>query len=133
MFSKVVARYADGRLLKGMTGDFAPGKDVFHLSENGAPAGTPPVEVVVAELKAVFFVKDFLGNPDYHDRKIFDPMKPPAGRKLRVVFHDEEVIVGSTTGYQPGRPGFFLEPADPKSNNERCYVVAAAARDVRFI
>jgi hypothetical protein len=131
--NRVVARYADGRLLKGMTGDFAPGKALFHLSETGAPSGTPPVEVALADLKAVFFVKDFAGNPEHHERKIFDPLRPPAGRKLRVVFNDGEVIVGSTTGYQPDRPGFFLEPADPQSNNERCYVIAAATREVRFL
>ena len=131
--NRVVARYADGRLFKGMTGDFAPGKDVFHLMEHGAPAGTPPLEIQLADLKAVFFVKDFTGNPDHHERKIFDPMRPPPGRKIRVVFNDGEIIVGTTVGYQPERPGFFVEPADPQSNNERCYVVAASTREVRFL
>jgi hypothetical protein len=43
------------------------------------------------------------------------------------------VLVGTTQGYQPGRPGFFLIPADAKSNNERCYVVASAAREITFV
>jgi hypothetical protein len=43
------------------------------------------------------------------------------------------VMVGSTQGYQPGRPGFFLIPADTQSNNERCFVVTAAAREVSFL
>lgn len=50
-----------------------------------------------------------------------------------MAFKDGEVLVGTTTGYQPGRPGFFLEPADTTSNIERCYVVAAATLDVSFL
>jgi hypothetical protein len=41
-----------------------------------------------------------------------------------VVFKDGETIVGSTTAYDGARPGFFMTPADPQSNNDRIYVVA---------
>ena len=50
-----------------------------------------------------------------------------------MTFSDGEVLVGTTTGYQPGRPGFFLEPADPESNIERAYIITAATRAVDFI
>jgi len=131
--NRVVARYADGRMLKGMTADFFPGKDVFHVSPAGAADGTDPVEVRVPDLKAVFFVKDFLGDPSYEERREFSAQHPALGRKIRVVFKDGEVLVGTTTGYQPSRPGFFVEPADPGSNNERCYVVAGATQEVSFL
>jgi hypothetical protein len=36
-------------------------------------------------------------------------------------------------GYQPNRSGFFLVPADPESNNERCYIVSAAVKKVEFV
>ena len=48
-------------------------------------------------------------------------------------FADGEVLVGTTQGYQPNRPGFFLEPADSDSNIERCYAMAAAVQQVSFI
>jgi hypothetical protein len=32
------------------------------------------------------------------------------GRMIKVVFKDGEVLAGTTTGYQPGRPGFSLCP-----------------------
>jgi hypothetical protein len=131
--NKVVARFADGRMLKGMTADFFPAKDLFHIALEGGPADAEPVEVHTSELKALFFVKDLAGNPEYVERKEFDPAHPPAGRRLRVEFRDGEVLVGTTMGYQPGRPGFFLEPADTGSNNERCFVISAATRDVSFI
>jgi hypothetical protein len=130
---KVVARFQDGRLLKGFTSDFLPAKEIFHLSLAGATEGATSVAVRVTELKALFFVKEFQGRPDYSDRKEFDPMRPPVGRKIRVIFKDGELILGSTPGRQPNDPGFFVVPADPRSNIERCFVVSAATRDVTFI
>ena len=64
------------------------------------------------DLKAVFFVKDFGGNPEYHDQAIVD--EHIHGRKIAVSFRDGETIVGKTEGYNPtetwlfrgsGRPG----------------------------
>jgi hypothetical protein len=131
--NNVVARLTDGRVVKGFTNDFLPGKDRFHLALAQAPTGSKPVEIQVKDLKALFFVKDFAGNPQHDEHKEFDPSRPPAGRKIAVLFRDGELLVGTTQGYQPGRPGFFLLPADPKSNIERCYVVASAAQKISFI
>jgi hypothetical protein len=49
---------------------------------------------------------------------------------MTVRFSDGETLVGTTQGYDRQRPGFFLIPADPQSNIERCYVVVAATSDV---
>jgi hypothetical protein len=95
--------------------------------------GSKPVEVLIADLKALFFVKDFAGNPQHKESGEFDPARAAGGRKIQVVFKDGETIVGTTQGYQPGRPGFFLVPADAKSNNERCFVVSVATREVSFL
>ena len=96
-------------------------------------AGDPPLEIRTADLKALFFVRDLIGDPQYVEKKEFDPSRPLEGRPIKVVFKDGETLVGTTTGYQPGRPGFFLLPADPGSNIERCYVVAGAAAEIGFI
>jgi len=131
--NNVVARLADGRMVKGMTADFSPAKDRFHVTAAAAPVGTTSVEIHTKDLKALFFVKDLAGDPQHVEKKAFDPARPPAGRRIRVEFKDGEVLVGTTTGYQPGRPGFFLVPADAESNVERCYVVAAATREISFL
>lgn len=130
--NKVIARFADGRVVKGMTADFFPTKDSFHVTP-AAPAGEKPLEIQTKDLKALFFVKDFAGDPKHVERNEFDPSRPQAGRRIKVVFKDGEVLVGTTTGYQRGRPGFFLVPADAGSNIERCYVVTAATREVGFL
>jgi hypothetical protein len=85
------------------------------------------------ELKAVFFVRDFAGNGGYNEGKSFVSGKPLSGRKVEVTFQDGEILVGTTTGYDPNRPGFFLFPADDKSNNVRMYIVAKSVKAVRFV
>jgi len=52
---------------------------------------------------------------------------------MEVTFQDGEVLVGSTLGYDPKRQGFFILPADPKSNNTRVYVVSIAVEKARYL
>jgi hypothetical protein len=133
MQNKIVVRYQDGRLAKGFTSDFMPNKDVFHVVPMNAPPGSKPDTINMQDLKAIFFVKDFTGNSGYNDKKYFDPAKPVSGRKIKVVFKDGETLVGTTQGYQPGRQGFFVFPADLQSNIERSYVVSLAVSSVTFL
>ena len=129
----IVARYVDGRVAKGISNNFSPVKDRFTLFPDGAAHGASAQEIVVADLKAVFFVSHLAGSPSHHDSNQFDPAKPTVGRKISVVFMDGEVLVGTTQGYQPGRAGFFVAPADSESNNSRCFIVTAATRQVTLL
>jgi hypothetical protein len=131
--TQVVARFTDGRTLKGATSDFFPTKDCFHVSVAMAPLEAQPVEVRTKHLKALFFVKDLAGRPEYTDRQDFDLSCPPTARRIRVECDDGEVLVGTTHGYQAGRQGFFLQPADVGSNNERCFVVLASVKEACFL
>ncbi len=110
--NKVVARFVGGNMIKGTTNDFFSGKDVFHVSVLNAPAEEKPFKIYTKDLKALFFVKDFRGNSHYVNRNEFDPKYPTIGLKIRVEFKDGEVLVGTSTEYQPGRSGFFILPAD---------------------
>jgi hypothetical protein len=130
---KIVARYRDGKTLKGTTQNFFPNKPVFHVNRHGGTGPGDLVEVNHEDLKAIFFVKDFLGNAKHVERKKVAPGDRPQGRLMEVTFKDGEVIVGTTTGYDPKRPGFFLFPIDPSANNARVYVVAGAVRSARFL
>jgi hypothetical protein len=129
---KVVARYVSGKRIKGFSQDFFPNKDRFHVYPAAKPSGEA-VEVLLKELKAIFFVQDFVGNYLYNERKRYTEGEKPSGRKVEVTFADGEVLVGSTLGYDPSRPGFFLFPADPKSNNIRVFAVTGAVKKVRFL
>jgi len=129
---KVVARYVNGKRVKGFSKDFFPNKDRFHVYPAAKPS-SEAVEVLLKELKAVFFVQDFVGNYLYNERKKYNQEEKPSGKKVEVTFADGEVLVGSTLGYDPSRPGFFLFPADPKSNNIRVFAVTTAVKKVRFL
>jgi len=131
--NRVVARFVDGRLVKGTTVDFSPGKHAFHLTLQANSSGEESITVDAKNLKALFFVRDFGGNPQHQKPSAFDVSRRSVGRKIRVEFDDGEVMLGTTNGYRPGRGGFFVEPADPDSNNERCYVLEAATREVTLI
>jgi hypothetical protein len=124
---QVVVHYADGRLLKGHATDFFPNKATFHLAQRGSGDTR---EIDLADLKAVFFVKTFDGNSSRHERK--DLERSGMGKRIQVKFKDGEVQIGYTSGYSPDRPGFFIFPADPESNNEKIFVVTAATQSVAF-
>ena len=131
--SKIVARYRDGRTLKGTTQNFFPNKPVFHVIRQGGTGPGDVIEVNLEDLKAIFFVRDFTGNAKHVERKKLAPGERPQGRMMEVTCKDGEVIVGTTTGYDPKRPGFFLFPIDASANNARVYVVTSAVRTARFL
>ena len=126
--ARVVARFLDGRLLKGYTQNFDPRRPVFELVETGGDGNGEPIPVKLRDLKTLFFVRDFAGNPDYNERKEFDG--PFTGRRLSVEFTDGEVMVGTTFGYDAARDGFFFFPADAASNNQKVYVNGSAVRKI---
>ena len=130
---KLAVRYADGRVLKGHSQDFSPNKPHFDLFQAAAETTGKASRILIKELKGVFFVRDFEGNSQYNERKTFADNERPAGRKVEVTFKDGEVLVGSTMGYDPQRPGFFFFPTDPQNNTLRVFVVAAAVSKVRFL
>jgi hypothetical protein len=131
--AKVVVRYANGEVSKGYSLDFLPNKDQFHLQPYDKSVGQGPQKIMVKNLKAIFFVKDFEGNPDYSERRNFSVTDRAQGKKIEVVFKDGERVVGSTMGYDRSRLGFFIVPVDMNGNNERVYVVQSSIEIVRFI
>jgi hypothetical protein len=128
--NKVVVHSMAGKLLKGTTQDFFPNRPTFHVipSDGGAA-----MEVRVKQLKAVFFVKDFVGDRHRRDVRGFisAPNETAQGKKLAVRFKDGELLCGYSLSYSPERDGFFMFPADPGSNNMRIYVVTSATSEVK--
>jgi len=132
--NRVVARFRDGNMLKGYSYDFTPLADSFHLAPAHEKHQQNSREIMLSELKALFFVKTFAGNPSYDEKKRYDEVENPhlRGMKIKVTFFDGEVIRGTTQGYSKDRKAFFLFPVDPQSNNDRIYVMADALRDVKL-
>jgi hypothetical protein len=126
-----VVRHADGKILKGYAQDFHPSRPQFSLWPSINATRKERIAVAVAGLKAVFFVRDFDGNPTYHESKAFGTRGQ--GRRVEVTFSDGEVVLGTTLNYKPDTQGFFVSPADPAANNTRIFVVRTALERMRFL
>ena len=127
MQNRVVAHFHDGRLVKGLSLDVAPNKPVCHVRTDSD--GT--VAVVLADLKALFFVHDFNGNPDYVESElpVEGDMRLHGAKQITVKFKDGERIVGLTNRVPPARTFFFMMPIDNRSNNIRLLVNSNALVD----
>ncbi len=130
---KVVVHFSNHRVVKGYTQDFFPNKPLFHLRPVDSASAGEAMEILLKDLKAIFFVKDFQGNPGYKDKKEFISKEQSSGRKVEITFVDGEILIGTTLGYDPKRVGFFVFPADPGSNNLRVFALSAAVRNVRYV
>jgi len=131
MLNKVVVAFLDGRRSRGCVYDFSPLKDTFRLVAESDLPEQKGAEIGLKDLKAVFFVKDFKGNSRYKESQKIGEGKP--GKRIEVTFFDGEKIVGTTQAYSPKSKGFFVFPADAKSNSLRIFVVNWNVRDVKFL
>ncbi|MBP7230830.1 MAG: hypothetical protein KBA28_02775 [Syntrophaceae bacterium] len=127
--NKIVVRYVNRRTIKGTTNNFSADKPFFHFLPLGASPNSVPLEIYFDELKAVFFVKEFDSKPGSRALSSEAP-NIHYGRHVTVVFKDGEVLKGTTTSYNINRPGFFMIPDEPTSNNERCFVVRKATKNI---
>ncbi len=122
----VVARYADGRIVRGNTSDFRPGRTFFHVLAEDART---PVRVFMEELKAIFYVKTLFGDHTHVETNTFR-YRRGFGRKIWVRFKDGERLAGWSTAYTPEKGGFFLFPTDANANSERAFIVNRAVAEV---
>ena len=133
MANRIVLHYTDGRIIKGNGYDFSPDRPSFHLLPLNAQGLEKVVDVKLKQLKAVFFVRTFEGNPDYRERKEFKAGDVPYGNLISIKFKDGEVMVGTSSGYDLDRLGFFFFPADPDCNNLRVFVISQAVESISEI
>jgi len=86
--------------------------------------------VNIEDLKAIFFVRDFAGNPDYKAHQSLEKNSPKAGKIVKVTFHDGETIRGRVLNLAEKRPGFYMFPLDPRDNNEKVYIVRSPDMEI---
>ena len=136
---KVVAHYKDGRIVKGHTRDFSPRRDSFTLQLYVTESG--PVPVFLDDLKAVFHVKTFDGDPGHPPRgeevrTIADPRYADVmdlGRQVSLRFLDGERLWGYADESAEELPGFFFFPTDSVDNNLRIYVIKSSLKEMVFL
>ena len=128
MNNRIVARYQDGRTLKGIALDIDPMRPTFHVR----PAPGQAVTVKLAELKAIFFVRTLEGDPAHNEVLTPDPADPRSrsSRLVTLRFADGEVMTGHTIGNPLNRPYFYIVPVDMDSNNIRILINRAALTEI---
>ena len=131
MENKIVAHMKDGTIYKGVTHDFSPAEPEFHVLP--AEGGGVPVHVVADDMKALFYVKDYLGNRDFVARRQFAEAHA-ADKRAIVKFKDGEEIWGVLgEGAQDDGTGFFFFPVDERDNNIRIFVIRSALEEMRLM
>ena len=70
MENKVVVHMKNGEIHKGLTHDFDPRKETLHLLP--AEGGGLPIRISLESMKALFYVKDYIGNRDFVAAREFD-------------------------------------------------------------
>ena len=131
MEQKIVVNMRNGVVHKGFTHDFSPKRETFHVLP--AEGGGVPIRVNVSDMKAMFWVKDYLGNREFVARRDFDPARQSEGRKAILTFADGETMWGAVTEDDPANSGFFFVPSDERDNNVKIFVVRKGLKDLRWV
>jgi hypothetical protein len=131
--AKVVVAFLDRRRERGMVYGFRPFGDGFTLypPDDKTKTGGKPIEFRIC--KAVYFVRSHEGNRNFKENKLQLPPVLPQGRKICIDYPDGERTVGITEGFNPSRVGFFMFPADPKSNNTEVFVVTQNCQEIALL
>lgn len=128
MENQVVVHLKGGKIHKGLTRNFDPAADAFYLLP--AEGGGVPVRIRIEDMKALFWVRDFVGNSEFVSRKDFEEVAR-TGRKVVLRFRDGEEMWGTVAERSDDGPGFFFWPADSKDNNIKVFVVRSALEEFR--
>jgi hypothetical protein len=131
-YKKVVVRKLDRGLTKGFVDSTSYlGPNGIRMLDREGRALTIPLQ----EIKGVFFVKDFDGNPQRSERKLFQSRPRLAGLWVRMTFKDKEVLEGLLPNnlVELSSEGFLVTPADLYSNNLRIFVPRTALSEMTVL
>jgi len=128
---RVVIRKLDKGLIKGFVnpnGYLASEMEV--LDREGRL-----VHIPMSEIKGVFFVRDFEGNPDRAERKVFRSRPRLAGLWVRMTFKDTEVLEALLPNnlLEIDPLGYLVTPLDVYSNNLRIFIPRTALTEMEVL
>jgi len=113
---RVVVHTLEGQVLRGTIAD-------VDLDAPGIPLvsrpGAAPEPIAASRVKAIFFMLLPGGRAP-----------APEGHKVRVTFRDGRQVAGFSPDYHPESVGFFMVPADSRTNTGRIWVYREAVRQV---
>jgi hypothetical protein len=118
---KVVIRMLDASIIKGYVDPSRYlGRSVVEILDQSSRLLTVPLE----EIKGIFFVREFDGNSQRPERKVFHRRPRLGGLWIRMTFRDKEVLEGiiSNSLLDLDSLGFHVTPPDMYSNNLKVFI-----------
>ncbi len=128
---KVVVHTREHKIHRGFSKKEFIGDNVRILDESGNESTFP-----IKDLKAIFFVKEFNGDPAY-DEVLF--LKKETARPwlwVHVEFEDGEILEGRIRNSEEiinGSTGFFIWVSDEYANSQSVYVVKKSIRKFKIM
>jgi hypothetical protein len=88
-----------------------------------------------AQVRAVYFVRDFEDNPEANQKKVFASRPKSDGLWIRMHFHDGETIEGLLPNdlLQVENHGYMVTPPDPNTNTQKIFVPRAALESLKVL
>jgi len=123
-FARLVIRYLDGKVVKRVARECRFSGDRLFIQNF---LTNKPETFTVHNVKAVFFVKNLLGNQERVDKQGF-VAESTGGENMFVEFLDGECMWGNCESYNPNALGFYIKPADGEGNNIQVYVDRRATK-----
>jgi len=131
-YKKVVVRKWDHVVVKGFvdSASYLRPSGIEMLDREGRAVVIP-----LPEIKGVFFVREFEGDPQRSERKLFLSRPRMAGLWVQMTFKDHEVLEGLLPSnlVEFGPEGFLVTPADLYSNNLRIFVPRTALSKINVL
>jgi len=131
-YKKVVVRRLDHALIKGFvdSASYLRPSGIEMLDREGRAVVIP-----LPEIKGVFFVREFDGNPQRSERKLFQSRPRMAGLWVQMTFKDNEVLEGLLPSdlVEHSPEGFLVTPADLYSNNLKIFIPRTALSKVNVL
>jgi hypothetical protein len=131
-YKRVVIRKLSKALVKGFVdpASYLTPQGIEVLDQQGRLAAIP-----LEEIKGVFFVRDFEGNPQRSERKVFRSRPRLAGLWVRMTFKDQEVLEGLVPNnlLDLDPLGFMVTPPDAYSNNLKAFIPRTALQGMEVL
>ena len=131
-YKKVVVRKLDHVVIKGFvdSASYLRPSGIEILDRDGRALAIP-----WPEIKGVFFVREFDGDPQRSERKLFLSRPRMAGLWVQMTFKDNEVMEGLLPSnlMELSPEGFLVTPADLYSNNLKIFVPRTALSKINVL
>jgi uncharacterized protein DUF6982 len=129
---KVVVRKLDKELVKGFVkpNEFLAAESIELLDLDGHL-----VSLSLAQIKGVYFVREFDGAPERQERKVFKSRPRVTGLWVRMKFKDAEVLDGLIPEnlLELDSRGYTVTPPDVNSNNLKIFVPRSALASMEVL